>query len=129
MSFSLKNKLLFVGGLGLVILMAIFVYALQFSALSYQLECSRLSNQCILSRKMVVGGIKKDFIALDQIRKADITLHSQQQSNVWLITDRQNYPLGTFSSQTSEANRLLNAVNSYLYEAQEESFSYQSSSR
>ncbi|MCA9836252.1 MAG: hypothetical protein KC422_05035 [Trueperaceae bacterium] len=119
-----KNKMILFAFLALFAGAGVIAYALQFSALSYQFDCSRQANQCILARKMVIGGIKEDMIAIDQINKVEITLHSNQQSNVWVITDHQRLPLGTFRSYTSEANHLMNDLNSYIYDSSEESFSH-----
>jgi len=124
-----KNKIIPWILLAFAIGIGVIVYALQFSALSFQLDCSRQDNQCILARKMVIGGIKEDMILISDINDIEVSLHSNQQSNVWIITDNQKLPLGTFSSQTSEANRLMNDLNSYIYDNSEERFSYQWSSR
>ena len=118
-----KGKIIAAVTVVLAGLAAVLVYALQFSALSYQLDCSREANRCVLVREMVIGGAKEDVVSIDQIKKIEISFHKHDQ-NVWIITETERFPLGTYSSQTSEANRLMNDFESYLHDSQQDTFSH-----
>jgi hypothetical protein len=118
-----KSKLLAIIFFVIAALTAILVYALQFSALSYRLECSRQAERCILTREMVVGGAKKDVIPIEEIKRIDVSLHSHTH-NVWIVTDQERFPLGSFSNKKSEANQLREDLETYIHDPKKDTFSY-----
>jgi hypothetical protein len=122
-----KNKLRFLVSAVAVTFIGILLYTLQFSARSFQLECSRQANRCILQRDMVIGGLKQDVILLDHINKTEVSHGTGTSQSVWLVIDTRRLPIGSFSKRTNKATRLVNDFEAFLNDPQQEKFSYQSS--
>jgi hypothetical protein len=99
-------------------------FMLQYSALEISFRCQRLQNECVLSRRMVIGGVKEERFTLGEMERAEFTVVSGNPSRfaLQILTGRGRYPLGTLQNE-SVAREHRDALNTFL-EGEGESYDY-----